>query len=753
MTARNVGLDNLNEEENEYSDNVFSDSDYDSQSDNDFVEEDDTPNNPGISSKPLPVAISKLTVNNKNPNTNKQVKKSSETKSNQILKGKDLSKNEPAMRKKSTTTIVDVHKSDVNGNGQMYNESKSQTNKTVRYKSGQETAMTGPHSANLSRGPSANVRINDDTLGEIDEWGSPTFDAAVNQTNKASTSEVKLAIQDIKQNNTDASNNDLHDKGKSWDEDDDWGNSLNKTSESQKATTPRRFNIGLNKQKNTAINTTWDEGNDWGDSFNKTNETKLETNKKSLILERKGQHKYSTGNSEWDEDAGWGDSYPHSSDSKLPTSARMLQTQAQGQELRNANKTNQALVSMSNETHKNDNNAPSGWTSPLSTSRSDNANDNANSKKNMVKTSGTDHWDAKNTKHTNSSHVFGKQRNMLAPANNESKTNVSVTFGKQPSKTSNVNGQSIHESSSFISQEFTDNSRQANSERLVQQKVHPQIKGHTSVAQSEVRESKADKGKYDHSNLNTQPFDNKQNKNKVPSQGNNESSRNNGNDRSLSNRRTDVHQRPHKNGKIPSRDQQKSHTSTMEYKNIFYMEDEIENVKTSIDTKDLPESERPKSEQNGRMIPTKAWQPQTQKLSMKSGRKTPVKSIPKAQSWTTMEPEPVIETDRLGKKFPFLNVDQSSSATTPKMKRNASETDVHKFDSAMSELRRTSEPVKSDKMKDAVNAFTETTKKSNKSSLSYGFGVHDRFKAVAAAWLAKFRGKKNPVKTVNSEWF
>ncbi|KAL4224006.1 hypothetical protein ACF0H5_017463 [Mactra antiquata] len=213
-----------------------------------------------------------------------------------------------------------------------------------------------------------------------------------------------------------------------------------------------------------------------------------------------------------------------------------------------------------------------------------------------------------------------------------------------------------------------------------------------------------------------------------------------------------------KAGVTPQEGKGQTKTTSVEFQNKFYIEDEIENVQTTINGDDPSDLKRPKSEKNGRMIPTNAWHSQKRPGSdnVKSRRTTVIKPIPKVQSWTALEPEPVLDADRLGKKFPFLNVGPAGQSDTQSMKKSASETDVQKFmPNATERPRKTSEIIQTDKRKAVIDAFTNKPEKSKSkdSSLVYGFGIHQRFKQIAQAWIGKVRMKKNPVKTVNSEWF
>ena len=175
---------------------------------------------------------------------------------------------------------------------------------------------------------------------------------------------------------------------------------------------------------------------------------------------------------------------------------------------------------------------------------------------------------------------------------------------------------------------------------------------------------------------------------------------------------------------------------------------------TDIDMVNLPaENKRKVLVKNGNRIVTnpgprnsRAWSNQPKRESISSGRRTPVKEVRLSRDWSAIEIEPVLDTDRLGKKFPFLNA--SSTTTTTSEPTSASATKPN-----TTTPKHAPAPTK---------AFENTTKIANKAKTTlkddnenpqifYGFGV-GRFRKYATAWLAKFRTKKSPVESMPTVW-
>lgn len=122
--------------------------------------------------------------------------------------------------------------------------------------------------------------------------------------------------------------------------------------------------------------------------------------------------------------------------------------------------------------------------------------------------------------------------------------------------------------------------------------------------------------------------------------------------------------------------------------------------------------------------------------------RTPVKELKIQQEWTAIEIEPVMDTDRLSKKFPFLDI-QPNIKTEPSQTNAKKQTPTPEHAAAFVKAFDTS--------KENTNALDDKNSQSNKAQIFYGFGV-GRFRKYATAWLAKFRAKKAPVETVPSVW-
>ncbi|XP_060559158.1 uncharacterized protein LOC132719407 [Ruditapes philippinarum] len=192
-------------------------------------------------------------------------------------------------------------------------------------------------------------------------------------------------------------------------------------------------------------------------------------------------------------------------------------------------------------------------------------------------------------------------------------------------------------------------------------------------------------------------------------------------------------------------------TGNAEQKTRFFIEDEIDDVKLPNDNIQRPDSEPP-----GKKISTKAWLPQPNNDGIKSGRKTPVKAFPKVQSWTAIEIEPVLGSDRLEKKFPFLSIDninaektrQIGSSSSNHLDKNVSDSELTKpsFNESTSYPSVPKRISEGDVLSNLVKTKIEPQDK-----IFYGFGT-GRFRNMAAAWISKFRSKKNPVKTANVAW-
>lgn len=153
---------------------------------------------------------------------------------------------------------------------------------------------------------------------------------------------------------------------------------------------------------------------------------------------------------------------------------------------------------------------------------------------------------------------------------------------------------------------------------------------------------------------------------------------------------------------------------------------------------------------NGSKVNTKpgksprAWGNQSQKESS-MGKRTPVTQVHLKREWTAIEIEPVIEIDRLGKKFPFLNENIEAKKEEPSndFTRTQSKTQPKQAGLFFTAF----DPATGDKDKDD----RKNEDSGSKSQIFYGFGV-GKFRKFAVAWLNKFRAKKSPVKSVASEW-
>lgn len=189
-------------------------------------------------------------------------------------------------------------------------------------------------------------------------------------------------------------------------------------------------------------------------------------------------------------------------------------------------------------------------------------------------------------------------------------------------------------------------------------------------------------------------------------------------------------------------------TKKTEHVNTFFIEDEIDHVKLSNE-----EIQRPHKDQNGKNVSTRAWLPKSNNQTTRSDRKTPVKSLPKVQSWTSIEIEPILGSDRLGKKFPFLNFHNTSPDSQTKANNMTEE-------SRLKKNRNDNDLVKQIKVQDESNdkivkanvlSKFQKGKPSSSEQIFYGFGM-GKFRKVAATWLAKVRFKKNPTLTGQSDW-
>jgi len=161
---------------------------------------------------------------------------------------------------------------------------------------------------------------------------------------------------------------------------------------------------------------------------------------------------------------------------------------------------------------------------------------------------------------------------------------------------------------------------------------------------------------------------------------------------------------------------------------------------------------------NGATIkPGNAWAslPDTK---AKSRRNTPVKQINLNRDISLIDAEPVFETNRLAKRFPFLvNPETDEISEEPNFTERSTSKQVN-FVVKSTNIPGTS-PKKDFETK-TLAAFQNTvfggkqdSNKSNKTrgALSYGFGV-SKARQYATAWMNKLKSKWNPVQTANTEW-
>ncbi|KAH3894118.1 hypothetical protein DPMN_018276 [Dreissena polymorpha] len=164
-----------------------------------------------------------------------------------------------------------------------------------------------------------------------------------------------------------------------------------------------------------------------------------------------------------------------------------------------------------------------------------------------------------------------------------------------------------------------------------------------------------------------------------------------------------------------------------------------------------------------------AWQMQvpkdeSQKGFINGGRsKTPVKDITKRNERQTLtDPEPVLDTDRLGKKFPFLKTKDSAGKSNDPIRKNQSDSNLvlkgsisnpmnGKVDNHLTRNSRLSLP---NTMPDEEKGEVEKFKNLNpdlRDKVFYGFGV-GRWRYAAVKWLNMWKMKRRPVKTGDSNW-
>ncbi|XP_052799480.1 uncharacterized protein DDB_G0287625-like [Mya arenaria] len=166
----------------------------------------------------------------------------------------------------------------------------------------------------------------------------------------------------------------------------------------------------------------------------------------------------------------------------------------------------------------------------------------------------------------------------------------------------------------------------------------------------------------------------------------------------------------------------------------------------------------------GHVTQKPAWQKEApgEKGSNRRGVKTPVKELNR-QPLT--EPEPVFDTGRLGKRFPFLNgnkdkrASQDESFANPQnpMRRNQSDSDLVTNGNSVSKAN----PALNKFFPPLPNTLSKEDKKlaekmmdinpEMQSKIFYGFGV-GKWRLMAAKWLNMWKMKKKPVKTESSTW-
>ena len=165
----------------------------------------------------------------------------------------------------------------------------------------------------------------------------------------------------------------------------------------------------------------------------------------------------------------------------------------------------------------------------------------------------------------------------------------------------------------------------------------------------------------------------------------------------------------------------------------------------------------------GRFINKPAWnntKPDNSSTEKRKGSKTPVKELMKTPRRVSLpEPEPVFETDRLAKKFPFLNAgdsaknDAKDDKPSDGMRKNQSDSNLNKLfgkgkpSGGLSKI--SSDPNITTKEKDDKNV--SSINPDTRDKIFYGFGV-GRWRLAAAKWLNTWKMKRRPVKTGESSW-
>ena len=146
----------------------------------------------------------------------------------------------------------------------------------------------------------------------------------------------------------------------------------------------------------------------------------------------------------------------------------------------------------------------------------------------------------------------------------------------------------------------------------------------------------------------------------------------------------------------------------------------------------------------------------------KATRVTPIHEVNITHRSTIVDIEPVIGSDRIGRKFPFLNLENDCEKQV-KLSRKSFTTNAWSRSSKTKRLsmkvnqtpdsivEETSVTVTSDTTMEEHSDRLRTQTKENSNQMFYGFGI-GRFRKVATNWLNKLRMKRNNVKLVNSKW-
>ena len=141
---------------------------------------------------------------------------------------------------------------------------------------------------------------------------------------------------------------------------------------------------------------------------------------------------------------------------------------------------------------------------------------------------------------------------------------------------------------------------------------------------------------------------------------------------------------------------------------------------------------------------------------------TPIQELNITHKSTIVDIEPVIGSDRIGRKFPFLSLENDCEKQV-KLSRKSFTTNAWSRSSKTKRLsmkvnqtpdsivEETSVTVASDTTMEEHSDSLRTQTKENSNQMFYGFGI-GRFRKVATNWLNKLRMKRNNVKLVNSKW-